>query len=487
MCRLRCRLAGPALGTAVACLPVAAIAGQAMADDGGTSASSTIAAAPYAPWRAPVLTTERYNEDWSALADPAKRTGHWTEPFKYLPLDGSGKVYLTTGVELRVRYEGYRGNGWGAAAAPDDGYVWKRVLPYADLHAGAVRVFVQPILAYAFGVKPAPGPVDRTGADLLQGFADALFRLDGDTTLRLRAGRELLGFGSERLVGTRYGPNVLLAFDGGRAILHHGALTANVFYVRPVEAGPHAFDDKSSSTRALWGVYGTWTLRHGGIDAYYLGYRNDRASFEQGSGRERRGTLGSRVFGAADGWHWNVEGMLQDGRFDGMPIRAWSLATELGRGFASLPLAPDVTVRADIASGDRSPGDHRLGTFNALFPKGKYFGELSPIGPYNIVNLQPGITFALRPQLRLGVAGTLYWRQSRGDGVYDMPGHLLRRGSARDARFIGWETELSLEWQATRELSLSGSVSSFRPGAFIRQTGPARRIRMLGLEANFRF
>lgn len=482
MRRLIRRLAVPALGTAIACLPTLAVARQATTADSGTS---TVDVPVYAPWHAPVLTTERYNEDWSLLADPAKRTGRWTEPFKYLRLDDNANVYLTTGVELRVRYERYRGNVWGSA--PDEGYVWKRALPYVDLHAGQARVFVQPIFAYASGVKPSPGPIDRTGADLLQGFADALFQLDGDTTLRLRAGRELLGFGSERLVGTRYGPNVLLAFDGGRAILHRGALTANVFYVRPVEPGPHAFDDRHSPTRALWGLYTTRAFAAGGVDLYYLGYRNDRASFQQGSGREQRHTFGSRLFGAADGWHWNLEGMLQAGRFAGMPIRAWSLATELGRSLSTLPLTPDITVRADVASGDRSPDDHRLGTFNALFPKGKYFGELSPIGPYNIVNLQPGVSFTLTRQLQLELLTTLYWRQSRGDGIYDMPGHLLRSGDAAEARYVGRETELGLDWQATSELSLSGSVSEFRPGAFIRQTGPARRIHMLGLEANFRF
>jgi len=479
MARLRRHLAGAAL--AIAVLPVAAIAGPT-ANDG-----RAIVVGNDAPWSAPSLTKERYDEDWSGLADPARRSGRWVEPFKYVPLDDAGTFYLTTGLELRARYEGYRNNGWGAADAPDDGYVWTRALPYLDLHAGSVRVFVQPMLAQAMGVQPSPGPVDRSGADLLQGFADALFPLGGDATVRLRAGRELLRLGSERLVGTRYGPNVPLAFDGVRATVHHGALVADVFHVRPVEAGPHGFDDRHSSARALWGVYTTWTRGWGGIDGYYLGYRNDHAGFEQGTGRERRGTLGSRVFGAADGWHWNVEGMLQDGRFDGLPIRAWSLATELGRSFASLPLAPDLTVRADVVSGDRSPDDHRLGTFNALFPKGQYFGELSPIGPYNIINLQPGLSFTLQPDLRLDLNSMLYWRQSRGDGIYDMPGHLLRQGNAHQARFIGWQSELLLEWQPVPELSLSGSISVFRPGAFIRQSGPARPLRMVGLETSFRF
>ena len=36
-------------------------------------------------------------------------------------------------------------------------------------------------------------------------------------------------------------------------------------------------------------------------------------------------------------------------------------------------------------------------------------------------------------------------------------------------------------------LTPAGSISVFPPGAFIRETGPARTIRMVGAEAEFRF
>src|SRR5205814_1223577 len=70
---------------------------------------------------APTLTIERYSEDWSELADPANRTGHWTERLKFIPLNSDGSTYLTTGLEARSRYEGYQNVNWGSA--PDDGYV----------------------------------------------------------------------------------------------------------------------------------------------------------------------------------------------------------------------------------------------------------------------------------------------------------------------------------------------------------------------------
>lgn len=89
----------------------------------------------------PGITIERYSEDWSVLADPRRRTGRWTEPFKYLPLNDAGDLYLTTGLEARTRYESYQHGQWGQQ--PRNDYLWNRVMPYADLHMGQLRVFAQ--------------------------------------------------------------------------------------------------------------------------------------------------------------------------------------------------------------------------------------------------------------------------------------------------------------------------------------------------------
>jgi len=430
------------------------------------------------PWQPPTLTNTRYDEDWSKLADPANRDGRWTDDLKYIPLNDDGANWIGTGMELRARIESFHNNLWGGADAPNDAYLWLRATPYVDLHVGKVRAFVQPIAAYAVGVAPSTSPVDQTRADLLQGFVEVEA---GPVTLR--GGRQMLSLGTERLVGTRYGPNVPLAFDAVRADIRHGDAMLSVFAAKPVQARAGTFDDRSSPTKSLWGAYAATP----GIDAYYLGYRNRAATFGGIEGGELRHSLGLRVHGRADNWRWNVEGVVQFGHFDGQSIHAWTLGTEVSRSFPAVPLKPRATMRFNIISGDRNPDDGRLGTFNALFPKGKYFGELSPVGPYNIINLHPSVTLALRDNLSLGVAGMAYWRYSKGDGIYDIPGNLIRGPGDASARFIGKEVEAALSWQATPELELSTSLSAFAPGAYIRQTGAAETIIMLGLESNFRF
>lgn len=437
--------------------------------------------------RPPTLTIERCREDWSILADPSKGEDRWTAPFKYIPFDRSGTTYLTTGIEVRERYEGYDGLEWGSAR--DLHYLWSRAMPYADLHLGKVRIFAQPILAYASGLKAGPTPVDRTGADLLQGFIDIVQKFGPETSLRVEAGRQMFGLGTERLVGTRYGLNVPLAFDGTRANLYYHRGRLQFFYVRPVENRLGDFDDRSSSSQALWGAYGTQWFKADqtiGADFYYLGFRDRHAAVQQGVGREERSTLGTRWFGRAFDWHWNFEFNYQTGTFAGNPIRAFGIANELGRTFSKLPFSPDVTLKIDFISGDKDAGRPEMQGFDPMFPKGKYFGGLSPIGPRNIIDVHPAVTFNLPHGLQLGLAGMAYWRQSLGDGVYDTPGRLLRAGTPSEARFIGRQAEVALTWQASPDLSLDASFGAFVPGGFIRQTGPARTIRMLGLEANFR-
>jgi hypothetical protein len=427
-------------------------------------------------WEAPTLTITRYDEDWSDLSDPAEFDDHWTGPLKYIPLGEN--AWLSTGIELRARNENYDNNLWGSADAPDDNYVWLRALPYADLHVGKFRTFAQPILATSISVAPSASSIDGTGVDFLQGFVEAEIG-----SVVLRAGRQLVSLGSERLIGTRYGPNVPRAFDGVRANIAVGKAKVSLVAMRPVRPGIGSFDDRTSSQNALWGAYGTVPE----LDIYYLGFRNDDARWADRKGGETRHTLGARWYARRGDWYWNIEGAYQFGRFAGGTISAWTVGTEFGRSFPNLPLAPDLTLRANIVSGDHNPSDDRLGTFNALYPKGKYFGELSPVGPYNIINVHPGIGFQLAPTMSASVAAVAYWRQSRSDGVYDIPGNLIReRGDSR-ARFIGKEVEATIAWQATAELELSMSISAFAVGAFIRDTGSAKTIHMLGLESNFRF
>ncbi|QGL96394.1 hypothetical protein FEO90_06195 [Stenotrophomonas maltophilia] len=438
--------------------------------------------------RAPTLTIERYSEDWSALADPANRRGRWTESFKYFPLSGNSAIYLTTGVEARSRYEGYENVNWGSSQ--DDSYVWNRLMPHADLHIGKVRVFAQPILSAISGTDRTKGPADSTGIDMLQAFVDVELAVPGDASLQLSAGRKLISFGSGRFIDRRYGTGVPLPFDGVEAILTGKVHQLTGFYLQPVDTKIGGFNDRRSRNKAVWGLYATqWfdTKHLNGFDVYYIGLRDRNAVFDQGAGKQLAHTLGSRLFGDGGAWHWNVEAALQLGTFAGHRSQAWGAGVETGYRFRSTPLRPEIALTADIVSGDGDPDDPKLGTLNSLFPNGKYFGALSPIGPRNLIHVRPSISVHPHEDVALSLTVVAYWRQSTADGIYAIPGMLVRSGQQSDARFIGKQIELATSWQITPELNLTASLSAFDPGPFIRDTGPARTIKMAGVQTTYRF
>jgi hypothetical protein len=462
--------------------------GIASASVCGWLPSAVIAQSTTDAQRAPTLTIERYSEDWSTLADPEKRTGHWTERFKYIPLDADGSTYLTTGIEVRERYEGYQNVNWGSA--PNDDYVWHRVMPYADLHVGNVRFFAQPIFAAISFTNRPKSPADETGADMLQAFGEADLKLGGSASLRISAGRKLISLGAGRFVDTRYGPNVPQAFDGFDATVTGKSLQVRALYLRPVDTRSGDFNDHTSHQKAIWGLYATrWFRadRSTGIDVYYLGFRDRNAVFDQGAGREVIKTFGTRIFGDTGRWYWNLEAALQRGRFAEKRVEAGGIGGEIGHRLLATPLKPTIALTADYISGDGDPKDGKLGTFNPMFPRGKYFASQSPVGPRNLIHIQPSLTIQPRKDIAVSFTGVAYWRASTRDGIYNIPGILMRGGQGSDARYVGNQYEIAVAWQATAELNLSASIGDFVPGRFIRDTGPARPIRVAGLAANFRF
>lgn len=438
--------------------------------------------------RAPTLTIERYSEDWSGLADPANRKGDWAEPLKYIPLNDDDTIYLTTGLEARSRYEGYENVNWGSS--PNDGYVWNRLMPYADLHVGKVRFFAMPILSTISGTDRPKRAADTTGVDMLQAFIDVDVAVPGGALLRLSAGRKLVSLGSGRFIDRRYGTGVPLPFDGFEAILTGKTRRVTGFYFQPVDTRLGEFNDRRSRDKAVWGVYATQWLdaKHlNGFDVYYIGLRDRNAVFDQGSGRQLAHSFGSRIFGDNGAWYWNVEAAFQRGTFAGHRSETWGAGFETGYRFRNAFLRPEVALTADVVSGDGDPNDPKLGTLNPLFPNGKYFGALSPIGPRNLIHVRPSTTVHPHKDVAISLTGMAYWRESTHDGIYAIPGLLVRSGKDSDARFIGKQIELAASWQATPKLNMTASLSAFDPGPFIRDTGQARTIKMVGAQTTFRF
>lgn len=416
----------------------------------------------------PAFRTHRFDEDWRALCDPARRTRP-LDPLKCLALGGGAT--LTLGGELRERGELVDNPGFGLEGSSDQALL-TRVMLHGDLRLDdRVRVFVQLGGFYQIGREEGPSPTDADRLDLVQAFVDLNAKVAGGRAT-LRAGRQEISFGSQRIVSVREGPNVRRAFDGVRALWSAGVVRLDAFYLQPVLLRRAVFDDETDDREAFYGVHATTTI-HGPLklDLYLFNYRRLEARFAVGRGREERRSLGVRLFGQAGGWDWDAEGLYQWGSFAGRTIRAWTIATDTGFTFAGTPLSPRIGLKADIASGDRNPADGRLGTFNALYPKLPYFSEANLVAPANLMDLSPSLTISPDPKLELSIAWDILWRHTTRDAIYAPQLSAIAGSAGAPGRYTGDQAIFGFEWEASSAIKLSGQFVHLERGRALRSIG----------------
>jgi hypothetical protein len=422
----------------------------------------------------------RDDERWAWLRH-RKSTDVW-DPLKYVRLaKDRDDVYLTFGGEIRQWVEGYGNERWGQTGVATNVYWLQRYMVHVDAQMTRyLRVFAQMKSGIEAFRQGGPRSPDKDLLDVNQLYIDAVglpgATIDDDPRLVLRVGRQEMSYGSGRLIDVREGPNVRFGYDGIRLIARPGPLRMDVFAVRPVKTNPGVFDDGWDTSQAFWGAWMTLNVPWLTADAYLLGLWRDHFKYQKAAGEERRRTLGARVRGKSKSFEVELEGAYQFGSLGKLPIRAWTLAGEAVARGTSLPLRPQATVGFGMTSGDGGSASPWLGTFNAPFPRGAYFGLVSANGPSNDVGPHAALALSLPASITLTGEVWAFWRQSVHDGVYAVPGVLLRPGNADQARYLGTQFEVFAAWQVDRHLSLNATFARFWAGDFFRTSAPGHDI-----------
>lgn len=439
---------------------------------------------------APPYKSLRYDEDYTYLRDPARRSDFW-DPLKYVELVKSPQVYFSFGGELRERFEDYSAFNFGLGGQGADDYLLHRLLLHADLHLGSyLRTCVQ------FGSELQSGKdtlsltdVDRL--DLQQGFVDLWLPIDTQIGLAptIRAGRQEMQFGSQRFVSAREPPNIRRSFDGFRVNDTVGKLQFSAFATRPVLLKQGEFDDETNQDQAFWGTYNTFPVSVVpglNLDMYYLGFENQQAKYGGRPGQETRHTIGLRAFGKASGWDWDTEAAGQFGTFGKQDIRAWTVASNTGYSLSSLAWSPRIGVKANIASGDGDARDGRLGTFNALFPRLGYFSEAALIAPSNFFDLQPSITVTPWDNLSISIGWDALWRETTADAIYIGAGSPVKGTAGNGGRYIGNQVSLDVDWQIDRHLEAKATYVHFETGQALHSAG-GKNVDFVMLSTAYKF
>ncbi|RUT72495.1 hypothetical protein D0817_02505 [Flavobacterium cupreum] len=430
----------------------------------------------------------RFDEDYSFLKNDTVRN-NWYKTVKFLPVSSAKKTYISFGGDIRFQYFYAQNENWGDGPQDNDGYVLGRYLFHADFHAGKYfRTFVQVQSSMADG-RIDPNPVEQNPLEVHQAFADLNIVNEGSQRLILRVGRQELTYGSQRLVAVREGPNNRQSFDGVKAIISKENSAADFFYTHYVVAQDGIFDDASNKGRQLWGSYLAFTkipiVKN--IDVYYLGYQRANAAFNDAAGKEKRHSLGTRIWGKTGNWRYDGEAVYQFGDVAEKSINAWTASINAGYRFNDIKFRPEIGFKTEVISGDKKAGDSNLQTFNPLFPRGAYFGLASVIGPSNLIDFHPSLSFEIAKNVDWVIDYDMFWRYSGYDGIYAPNTSLIYPGDTTTEKKIGNQLESEIVWEPNQYIYFRLEATWFKAEDYIKASGTGKNIFFTGLTMQLHF
>jgi hypothetical protein len=384
---------------------------------------------------------------------------------------GAAPGWIHFGAELRGRVEGFTGLDY-RRGTHDFYYLHRLRLSALLVPAPWLRFSIR------FQDTRAPGrrsPVPASAAnpvDLHEVYAELGSRHAGGWMVR--AGRQGLTFGAERLVGLSDWSNTSRLFDAVRISYARRRARLDWFASTLVRQDPGRLDRFRRDTQ-FHGLYASLGRRDAGavIEPYLLWKKAAGAA-----GFEQAWTAGARFTGPLpDSFDYEAEVAFQAGRAGAEPLRSWAGAWILGRRLGAGPRAPRLLVEYDYAGGDRDPADGTRGTFDQLYPTNhSKYGIADRIGWRNMRAGRIGLV--LRPGARwtLNLDYYSFWLVSRRDFLYGADGMPVFRNPQADSSHVHQELDAQARIPVTQFLELSFGYARVFPGRFLRESSPASPV-----------
>lgn len=430
----------------------------------------------------------RYNDDFTHLKIDTLKTGFNT--LKHIVL--SEKSNISFGGEIREQYQYFDNINFGDIPPTNKmvsvGQLWHRIMLHSNLELGSkTRVFVQLNSTFRFfNPDPIAPEIDENQLNLHQAFIDYNFT----NSWSVRLGRQEMGYGSNRVITFREGPNTRLAFDAAIVKYHTEKRRIDLLAITPVISKQYAFDDQSFKD-FVYGVYATEYVIENKLlfDYYILNFKSDRRRYNFIAGNENRQSFGLRVFSQNAKFNYELESSYQLGKFNDLDIRAYNISSDINykvHGSSQCVLG----VVFNYISGDEDRNDNKLNTFNQFFAKPS-FGLAAPIGSSNIVNLNPYLRIAPIKKLSIYAGFYLMKRESTQDGTYTPGSGQVRPNPMQNFtstnRMIGTQYAIETGYQYNEHLFFAIDSAYFVAGDYVKDTGNGKNITYLAFKSTFKF
>jgi hypothetical protein len=288
------------------------------------------------------------------------------------------------------------------------------------------------------------------------------------TAFALRAGRQEIAVGNERLVGVVNWSNVGRSFDGARVTATREGATpgseawsATAFAATVEERGRHFGAGAPQQDHLMAGVASTMTMTRGATadvtvlyDAggSYRGFTSaDRMTFDVRARTRRVRSIAAELEGAWQAGH--QRDASDSSNVHTQSVRSWLAAARVGV-FPGTSARASLLVGVDMLSGDEDAHDARYSAFSTMYASNHaFYGVMDVIGDPAATTRNRGLvdvlatgSLALHPRFAM-----------RGEVHHFAFGS----GSGRD---LGWEADFIVPVRLLPTATMDVGVSAFRAG-----------------------
>lgn len=402
----------------------------------------------------------------------------------YLPKELGKKLKVS--LELRYRLEGRDDYDFskladtGANATDTFHLLRTRLMLDANL-SDSLRTFVQLQDAHIWDSALANrfSTAFRDEFDVRQAYVDYKLKEISQAldALTIRAGRQELAYGDERLVGGFNWSNVAQTFDAAKLTYAGKNFTLDGWLGVKVPIDRANSNNWYDDDEGFHGLYATYKgIEKHLLDLYYL-YRNTSEPVTMGPSGLRKlneSTVGFRFKGdKVNNFDYTLENAYQFGEFGSQDIKAWALVALAGYTFTDVPWSPRLGLQWNFASGDESSTDNERNTFDNLWPTNHpHYGyidfvSLQNINAYNLkLNLQPAKKFSLQGDY------WLFYLDETTDSAYNAGRGVLRAASQRaGSGYLGSEIDVVARYALNKNIGLESGYAHFFAGTFLARTG----------------
>lgn len=297
-------------------------------------------------------------------------------------------------------------------------------------------------------------------------------------SLSLKAGRQILAYGDERLVGPLEWLNFSRTFDAVK--LHYqqkswwlDAFTSSVVRIHESHFNTSDWlDGENTRDQIFSGLYFSSTAIPVQTTDLYAFHLHEEAL---GGGTDFI-TLGTRFKGdplKLDGWDYTFELTGQAGQVRGQDLRAFATHLEAGYNWLQTPWKPRLALEYSYGSGDGDATDGKSGTFQNLFPTNHPpYGFMDTMSWQNMHNIVLRLASQPHPKVKTTLDLHGFWLADTGDAWYRANGTTqVRPINGRASNQAGAELDFTIHTKLTQHLDMLIGYSRFFAGQYLDDTG----------------